>query len=95
MFCEKFSLITMICFPFAIACHFSAYLLNHNSGAGATGARPTVVESIMVDGKIGGSVYDTIYPTRSGSQNGAETDLILPEGLSIRAEGLLHYPVYI
>ena len=42
----------------------------HNSGAGAFGARPTVVESIMVDGEIGGSIYGTIYPTISGSQNG-------------------------
>ena len=44
----------------------------HNSGAGAFGARPTVVESIMVDGEIGGSIYGTIYPTISGPQNGAE-----------------------
>ena len=65
----------------------------HNSGAGAFGARPTVVESITVDGEIGGSIYGTIYPTISGSKNGAEIDLISPEGLSIRAEGLLHYPV--
>ena len=53
----------------------------HNSGAGAFGARPTVVESIMVDGEIGGSIYGTIYPTISGSKNGAEIDIILPEGL--------------
>ena len=39
-----------------------------NSGAGAFGARPTVVESIIVDGEIGGSIYGTIYPTISGSQ---------------------------
>ena len=44
----------------------------HNSGAGAFGARPTVVESIMVDGEIDGSIYGTIYPTVYGSKNGAE-----------------------
>ena len=43
----------------------------HNSGAGAFGARPTVVESIMVDGEIDGSIYGTIYPTVYGSKNGA------------------------
>ena len=43
----------------------------HNSGAGAFGARPTVVESIMVDGEIDGSIYGTIYPAIYGSQNGA------------------------
>ena len=53
----------------------------HNSGAGAFGARPTVVESIMVDGEIGGSIYGTIYPTISGSKNGAEIRTILTEGL--------------
>ena len=29
----------------------------YNSGAGAFGARPIVVESIMVDGEIDGSIY--------------------------------------
>ena len=43
----------------------------HNSGAGAFGARPTVVESIMVDGEIDGSIYGTIYPTVYGSKDGA------------------------
>ena len=33
---------------------------------------PTVVESIMVDGDIGGSIYGTIYPTTSGSKLSAE-----------------------
>ena len=33
----------------------------HNSGAGAFGARPTVVESIMVDGEIDGAIYGTTY----------------------------------
>ena len=61
----------------------------HNSGAGAFGARPTAVEFIMVDGEIGGSMYGTIYPTMSGSKNGAEISIILPEGLLITAEGLL------
>ena len=32
----------------------------HNSGAGAFGARPTVVESIMVDGEIDGSIYSAL-----------------------------------
>ena len=32
----------------------------HNSGAGAFGARPTVVESIMVDGEIDGSIYSPL-----------------------------------
>ena len=44
----------------------------HNSGAAAFGARTTVVESIFVDGETGGSIYGTIYPIISGSQNGAE-----------------------
>ena len=44
----------------------------HHSGADAFGARPTVVESIMVDGEVGGSIYGTIYPTISVSKNGAE-----------------------
>ena len=44
----------------------------HNSGAGAFGFRPTAVESITVDGEIGGSIYGTIYPTISGPRNGAE-----------------------
>ena len=46
----------------------------HNSGAGAFGAHPTVVESIMVDGEIPGPICGTIYPTISGSTNGAEID---------------------
>ena len=37
----------------------------------AFGARPTVVESIMVDGELDGSIYGTIYPTVYGSKNGA------------------------
>ena len=37
----------------------------------AFGARPTVVESIMLDGEIDGSIYGTIYPTVYGSKNGA------------------------
>ena len=32
----------------------------HNSGAGAFGARPTVVESIMVDGEIDGCIYSAL-----------------------------------
>ena len=32
----------------------------HNSGAGTFGARPTVVESIMVDGEIDGSIYSAL-----------------------------------
>ena len=43
----------------------------HNSGSGAFGARPTVVESIMVDGEIDGSIYGTIYPGIYDSENGA------------------------
>ena len=43
----------------------------HHIGAGAFGARPTVVESIMVDTEIDGSIYGTIYPTVYGSKNGA------------------------
>ena len=34
----------------------------HNSGAGAFGGRPTVVESIVVDGEIDGSMYGARYP---------------------------------
>ena len=34
----------------------------HNKRAGAFGARPTVVESVMVHGEIGGSIYGPIYP---------------------------------
>ena len=46
----------------------------HNSGADAFGARHTVVESIMVDCEIGGSIYgiNTIYPAISVFKNGAE-----------------------
>ena len=33
----------------------------HNSGAGTFGARPTVVESIMVDGEIDGYIYGAQY----------------------------------
>ena len=43
----------------------------HNSGTGAFGVRPTVVESITVDGEIDGSIHGTKYPTAYGSQNGA------------------------
>ena len=43
-----------------------------HSGAGAFGARSTVVESIIVDGEIGGSISGTIYPTISVSKSGAE-----------------------
>ena len=32
----------------------------HNSGAGAFGARPTVVESIVVHGEIGGSICSAL-----------------------------------
>ena len=32
----------------------------HYNGAGASGARPTVVESMMVDGEIGGSIYGMV-----------------------------------
>ena len=46
----------------------------HNSGAGAFGARPTVVESIVVDGEIDGSMYGTIYPSIYGSENGARNN---------------------
>ena len=67
----------------------------HNSRAGAFGTRPTVVESIMVDGEIRGSIYSTIYPTISGSKNGAEIEMILPEGSLMPAEGLLHNPAYL
>ena len=65
----------------------------HHSGESAFGARPTVVESIMVDGEIGGSMYGTIYPTISGSKNGAEINIIPPELLLNSAEALLTYPV--
>ena len=64
-------------------------------GRAPFGAPPTAVESIMVDGEIGGSIYGTIYPTISGSTNCVEIDIILPEGLSTAAEGLLHNPVYV
>ena len=47
--------------------------------------------SILVDGEIGGSIYGTIYPTISGSRNGAEIHIILPEGLLNSAEGLSTY----
>ena len=46
-----------------------------NNGAGAFGARPTVEESIMVDGEVDGATYGAIYPTICGSQNGVETDV--------------------
>ena len=42
----------------------------HNSGAGAFGARPTVVESIVPDAEIYGAIYGTIYPTIHGTING-------------------------
>ena len=73
----------------------AAFGRHHNSGAGAFGAYPTVEESIMVDGEVGGSIYGTICPTISGSNNSAEIDINLSEGLSITAEGLLHDPVYL
>ena len=46
----------------------------HNSGAGAFGARPTVVESIVVDGEIDGSMYGATYPSIYGSENGARNN---------------------
>ena len=46
----------------------------HNSGAGAFGARPTVVESIMVDGEIDASMYGAIYPSIYGSESGARNN---------------------
>ena len=52
----------------------AAFVRVDNSGAGAFGARPTVVESIVVDGEIGGSIYGAVYPTISGPKNGAEID---------------------
>ena len=61
----------------------------HNSGVGAFGARPTGVESIMVDGQIDGSIFSTVDPTISGFKDGAEIDTILPEESSIITEGLL------
>ena len=42
----------------------------HNSGAGA----PTVVESIMVDDEIDGSMYGAIYPSIYGSESGARNN---------------------
>ena len=57
----------------------------HNSGAGAFGARPTVVESIKVDGEIDGSIYGTIYPTIYGSKNGARNNN--PSGRIINSRG--------
>ena len=57
----------------------------HNSGAGAFGARPTVVESIVVDGEIDGSMYGTIYPGIYGSENGARNNN--PSGRIINSSG--------
>ena len=57
----------------------------HNSGAGALGARPTVVESIVVDGEIDGSIYGTIYPSIYGSENGARNNN--PSGRIINSSG--------
>ena len=51
----------------------------HNSGAGAEGARPTVVESIVVDGEIDGSIYGTIYSSIDGSENGARNNNLSTE----------------
>ena len=51
----------------------------------AFGARPTVVESIMVDGEIDGSIYGTIYPTIYGSKNGARNNN--PSGRIINSGG--------
>ena len=66
----------------------------HNSGAGAFGARPTVVESIVVDGEIDGSMYGTIYPSIYGSGNSARNNN--PSGRIIKsAEGLLQNLLYV
>ena len=70
-------------------------LCHHCHGAYKTRSHPTVVESIIVDGEIGGSISGTIYPAISGSKNGAEIQIILPEGLLSLAEELLTYPVYL
>ena len=48
----------------------------HNSGASAFGVRPAVAESISVNFKIGGSTYGALYPTISGSKNGADSILL-------------------
>ena len=40
----------------------------HNSGAGAFGARPTVVESIMVDGKAA-NIAIQLYPNEAQGPN--------------------------
>ena len=57
----------------------------HNSGAGAFGARPTVVESIVVDGEIDGSMYGATYPSIYGSENGARNNN--PSGRIINSGG--------
>ena len=46
----------------------------HNTGAGAYGARPTVVKSIVEDGEIDGSMYDVTYPSTYGAENGARNN---------------------
>ena len=56
-----------------------------NSGAGAFGARPTIVESIVVEVEIGGSIHGTIYTTCL-AQKTVPKLLILAEGLVISAK---------
>ena len=66
----------------------AAFCRLHSIGAGAIGARPNVVESIVVDGEIDGSMYDAIsksppqgrgqkmvqkLPPLSKDQNGPKT----------------------
>ena len=65
----------------------------HNSGAGAEGARPTVVESIVVDGEIDGSMYGATYPSIYGSENGARNNS--PSGRIINSgERIIVRPLY-
>ena len=40
----------------------------------APSAPAPLVESIMLDGEVGGSIYGTKYPTTSGSKSGAKID---------------------
>ena len=56
--------------------------------------RPTVVESIKVDGEIDGSIYGTTYLPYMAPQMVPEI-IILPEGLLNLGEGLLTNPEYI
>ena len=60
------------------ATHLTIYQYGggRRSGAGAFGARPTVVESAMVDGEIGSSIYGTIHPTISCSKNRPKLTII-------------------